>query len=227
VHPRPTIAPLALAALAALALGCDRKAGDLDRGRLVLSEDFSGAAIGEQWAVGEVVGPPSKGGGHRSPKDRAGHWALRDGALTTTGERNQPLWLTSPLPEQVRIELTARAGSEAGDLKLEVFGDGKRHESGYILILGGWGNSRSIIARKDEHEKGRVERPGGADTDRDYRMAVVRRDSELRWYIDGRLHLRYDDPEPLRGEGHRHFAFNNWQSPVAFDDLEIHDLAED
>ena len=34
----------------------------------------------------------------------------------------------------------------------EFCGDGVRHESGYINILGGWGNTLAIIAKEDEHE---------------------------------------------------------------------------
>jgi len=30
-----------------------------------------------------------------------------------------------------------------------------------------------------------------------------------------------EDDEPLEGRGHDHFAFNNWQSDLWFDNLEI------
>jgi len=29
------------------------------------------------------------------------------------------------------------------------------------------------------------------------------------------------DPEPLRGRGHDHFGFNNWQSELWFDNLKV------
>jgi hypothetical protein len=30
-----------------------------------------------------------------------------------------------------------------------------------------------------------------------------------------------NDDAPLRGAGHDHFAFNNWEAPVFFDNLRI------
>ena len=36
--------------------------------------------------------------------------------------------------------------------------------------------------------------------------------------------FRLVDPEPLRGEGHEYFAFNDWETPVCFDNLVIHPL---
>jgi hypothetical protein len=33
-----------------------------------------------------------------------------------------------------------------------------------------------------------------------------------------------DDPAPLQGPGHRYFGFNNWQTPVRFDNLRIRAL---
>lgn len=215
-----------LAALLALAAlwACDRTKRDLTGGRLVLEDRFDGSALAPHWRVGRVEGPSSKGGGPRSPAARAGYWKVADGALTSPGERNQPLWLTRPLPERVRIEVTARSDSDAGDIKLEAFGDGERHESGYVLVFGGWNNSTSVIARRDEHEPARSERPGGVDVGRTYALAVVRTDGELRWYVDRRLYLRYDDPQPLSGDGHRHLALNSWASRLTFDDLLVFEL---
>ena len=41
----------------------------------------------------------------------------------------------------------ASSESPDGDIKFEVFGDGAKHESGYIAIFGGWQNRLNIIAR--------------------------------------------------------------------------------
>ena len=147
-----------------------------------------------------------------------------EGALTTSGERNQGLWLTVPLPERVRIEFTARSDSDSGDIKFEVFGDGVLHESGYIVVFGGWNNSRSVIARRDEHEAGRQEREDLVQPGRTYRLALVRTAGTLQLFIDGRPHLRYRDSRPLLGAEHRYFAFNSWQAKLTFDDLRIYDL---
>jgi hypothetical protein len=39
--------------------------------------------------------------------------------------------------------------------------------------------------------------------------------------------LDFYDPEPLRGEGHDRFAFNNWESQLYFDNLRIRPLADE
>jgi len=39
--------------------------------------------------------------------------------------------------------------------------------------------------------------------------------------VDGEELMRLDDPEPLRGRGHDHFGFNDWEAKLAFDDLRI------
>jgi len=65
--------------------------------------------------------------------------------------KNNPLWLKAKLPQNVAVEFDARSQSPEGDIKVEIFGDGSDHASGYVLIHGGWNNSLSIIARRDEH----------------------------------------------------------------------------
>jgi len=226
--PNPALSvPLAAALVvlaACCALGCRDPRADLKGGRLVFQDRFDSPTLGPQWKVGRVEGPASKGGGPRNEADRRGHWKVVDGALTSPGERNQPLWLQAPLPDAVRIEFTARSDSDAGDIKFECFGDGALHESGYIFIMGGWNNALSVIARRDEHEKHRQRRDASVQQGRTYRMAVTRRGSTVRWFVDGEPYLRYRDAKPLVGPRHRHFAFNNWRSGLRFDDLAVYDL---
>jgi hypothetical protein len=80
-----------------------------------------------------------------------GHYRTVDGVLLTPGVKNNPLWLKARLPQNVAVEFDARSQSVEGDIKVEIFGDGTDHASGYVLIHGGWNNSMSIIARLDEH----------------------------------------------------------------------------
>lgn len=80
-----------------------------------------------------------------------GFWRVVDGQLVSPGVKNNPLWLQARLPENVAVEFDVRSESQQGDIKAEIFGDGTDHASGYILIHGGWNNSLSIIARRDEH----------------------------------------------------------------------------
>jgi hypothetical protein len=167
-------------------------------------------------------------------------WQIRDGALCVTGAKNRGVWLARRLPTDVVIEFDARAASEEGDVKVEVFGDGETgalgssydNAPGYVLIFGGWHNSRHVLARLGEHRDDRLERlvdrqsedprAAAVETDRTYRMRVERdRGRRLRWWVDGTLLFELDDPLPLLGVGHDHFGFNDWSAPVCFDNLRI------
>jgi hypothetical protein len=46
----------------------------------------------------------------------------------------------------------------------------------------------------------------------------------LRWEVDGRTALDFDDPAPLSGEGHDRFGFSSWQNDTYFDNLKIEPL---
>lgn len=80
-----------------------------------------------------------------------GLWRPVGGELLSPGVKNNPLWLKAKLPENVAVEFDVRSMSPEGDIKVEIFGDGSDHASGYVLIHGGWNNTLSIIARLDEH----------------------------------------------------------------------------
>lgn len=153
-------------------------------------------------------------------------WKVVEGQVLSEGTRNKSLWLRRPLPARVRVEFDGRSESPDGDIKFEIFGDGHTHESGYIMIFGGWKNSINTIARLDEHGKDRVVGQAGwkVEPGRTYRMAVVRTDGQVRWFIDGEPFLTYDDANPLTGEEHAHFGFANWGVPLYFDNLVIFEL---
>lgn len=80
-----------------------------------------------------------------------GHARIVNGELLSPGVKNNPLWLKAKLPQNVAVEFDVRSMSPEGDIKVELFGDGSDHASGYIFIHGGWNNSLSVIARMDEH----------------------------------------------------------------------------
>jgi hypothetical protein len=100
---------------------------------LPYTQDFSAPTLGSEWS--------STGGG----------WQVVDGRLHNGGAHNVPLWLSAALPRDVRVTFLAESKSDAVDLKVEIFGDGRRHESGYIVVVAGWNNTRSIIGRLAEH----------------------------------------------------------------------------
>ena len=188
-------------------------------GKLVYSDDFERAQPGADYFQAK----PDLGWS-------AGKWRIKEGRLWGEQIHNATLWLQRPLPEKVRIEFDARAQTETGDVKCEVFGDGRRHQSGYIVIFGGWNNSVNCIARQDEHQNERKQddrcpRRGNrsmcVEPDIDYHWTIVRTDHVVRWYLDGALYLTYPDHDPVRG---RHFGFGNWEAAVSFDNLKIYDL---
>jgi hypothetical protein len=167
-------------------------------------------------------------------------WRLEDGALCARGARNRPVWLTRRLPTNARIEFDATSNSPQGDLKAEVWGDGKAAATGtsysnatsYILVFGGWKNSAHVLARLDEHKRDRLELKVDPDSDdprqhpvsegQTYHFKIERNDGEtVRWFVDDLELHAFADPEPLTGPGHEHFAFNDWEVPVCFDNLSI------
>ncbi len=180
--------------------------------KLVFSEDFAQPQLDKTW---------KRGAGEAG----SGKWEVVDGWLIGSQLKNDPLWLMRPLPEKVRIEFDAESLTAEGDLKFEVFGDGERHASGYIVIFGGWNNTLDVIARLDEHGKDRLAVPSKkVKPNQVYKMAVERIDSELRWFVDGDLVMAYPDPKRLEGRNHQFFAFSNWTAKVRFDNLRIYEL---
>lgn len=161
-----------------------------------------------------------------------GPWSIRDGELHVKGARNRPLWLERTLPRNVRIDFDVRSESPEGDIKVEVFGDGvSRAESqsytatSYVVILGGWGNSLNVIARLDEHGDDRVVGPKKKiEPGKTYHVKIEREGDTLTVWLDGEELMKMGDSDPLYGRGHDHFAFNNWESELYFDNLEIEPL---
>ncbi|HEX4802624.1 MAG TPA: hypothetical protein VFV14_03875, partial [Myxococcaceae bacterium] len=82
-----------------------------------------------------------------------GYWRTHSGELFSPGVKNNPLWLKAKLPQNVVIDFDARSSSPEGDIRIEVFGNGVDHLSGYELIQGGWNNTVSAIVRLDENSR--------------------------------------------------------------------------
>jgi hypothetical protein len=188
-------------------------------------------------------GDPAIGaGGYRDDFERAelgadwlstgGAFSIRDGMLRVKGARNKPLWLRRTLPRDARITFDVRSDSTEGDIKVELYGDGVSKAekasytaTSYVVIFGGWNNSKNVIARMDEHGQDRVVGPPYKVVQgKTYRMKIERRGATLRAWVDGHELAKMTDPEPLEGPGHDHFAFNNWQAELWFDNLRIEPL---
>ena len=173
------------------------------------ADDFSRAELGPDWF-------PS-----------GGHWIVDQGAAYSTGANNAPCFLQVALPADVVVEVDVRSETTAVDSKLELMTDGRTHQSGYIFILGGWSNQISAIARLDEHGKDRREkRPTEVVGNKTYRWRIEKKGGDLKWYVDGRLYLTFEDPKPLDGPGHDRLALSNWQNQLRYDNLQIWPYAD-
>lgn len=188
-------------------------------------DDFNRSALGPDWQT-----------------ENPGAYRLVDGQLEIRMAHNQPLWLTRPIPRDVRIDFDCTPREPAVDMKVEVFGDGRRHESaediardaqytasGYVFIFGGWHNQLSTLARQFEHQWQYqpgvpMRRDVRGVPNRRYHWTIIRDGHHLEWDLDGSLFLQLDDPNPLEGPGHDRFAFDGWESEVACDDLKIEPL---
>jgi len=167
-------------------------------------------------------------------------WSLRNGKLCAKGARNRGIWLRHRLPTNARIEFEATSDSPDGDIKAEFWGDGSSgataasytNATSYLTIFGGWKNSFHVLARIDEHDPNRLELPTNAESTiarerpvtpgQVYRFRVERTNGKtVSWWVDDTLIHALEDPDPLVGDGHEHFGFNNWDVSVCFDNLTI------
>jgi hypothetical protein len=176
-------------------------------------DDFERAELGAAWNA------------------TAPDYHVAGGKLSVARAYNHPAWLRRKLPRDAQIELDAVSRSPEGDLKIELYGDGESFDpdkggytsTGYVLILGGWHNSLSVICRNNEHDDGRKaeRRDLHVEPGRTYHFAITRRGGTIDWKIDGQPFLSWSDPDPLAGAGHEYLAVNDWESDVSFDNLDI------
>jgi len=193
--------------------GCTPQ-GDPGIGLAGFHEDFERPDIGDAWLV------------------TGGSYAIRTGMLRVKGARNKPMWLRRTLPHDVRVQFDVRSMSPEGDIKVELFGDGASKAettsytaTSYVVIFGGWGNTLNVIARMNEHGDDRVVGPPlKVVVGKTYHMKIERRGATLTAWADDHLLGKMTDPKPLEGPGHDHFAFNNWQAELWFDNLKVDPL---
>jgi len=196
-----------------LALACTPQ-GDPAIGPHGFTDDFEREDLGDHW------------------HNTGGRYVIRDGWLNIRGARNKPLWLRRRLPRDVRIEFDARSESPAGDIKVEVFGDGTSRATSesytatsYVIIFGGWNNTTNAIARMDEHADDRADGERfPVEMGRTYHIRIEREGDTITAWADDHMLATMTDPEPLEGRGHDHFAFNDWEADLWFDNLRIEPL---
>ncbi len=175
------------------------------------SDDFTAPSIGPAW---KSTGP---------------RYRVVDGALVIDHAYNHPLWLTSPLPRDGVVELDAWSADPIGDIKVELWGDGKSFATeasytatSYVFIFGGWHNTTSAIARMNEHGADRRTRSDvKVEPDRHYHFRIERRGGHIDWQIDGKPFLTFDDPKPLVGGDHAYLGINDWEVELHFDNIKV------
>jgi len=214
VQHRLAIASLAVAALAAL--GCKARVPVIAS---PFADDFDRAEPGPDWL-------DTSGGAYR----------IADGKLAVTRAYNHPLWLRRKLPRDVVIDFDVMSKSPAGDIKVELYGDGESFDpdkgrydpTSYVVILGGWNNSDSIIGRLGEHDdavkaakRREPGQPPPVEMGRTYHFTITRQGGLIDWKLDGAPFLAWTDPAPLAGPGHEFFAIDDWEADVYFDNLRI------
>lgn len=199
--------------------------------------------VSEGGAMGEASATPEdpSGIGPDWVAVSPGVWKIENGKLCGQNGKNHGIWLNRVLPINARIEFDAVSDNpKGGDIKAEIWGDGRSGATGasyvnatsYLTILGGWFNTFHVLARINEHAPDRKEIKVNAESDdeRDhpavrgqvYRFKIERADGKtVRWFVNGVEYLNYDDPEPLRGMGHDHFGFNDWEAKICFDNVKV------
>lgn len=188
----------------------------------VFTDSFERGTVGDGW------------------RSLGGAWRVQDGRLCGQGARNRGIWLARRLPVNARIEFEATSASADGDIKVELWGDGLSgatsasytNATSYLAVLGGWKNTLHALARLDEHGADRLTirvdkteddpRAQPVTPGQVYRFRVERIDGQtISWFVDDVLFHRLQDETPLAGPGHDHLGFNDWETPVCFDNLRV------
>ncbi|MFI5300618.1 MAG: hypothetical protein ACHREM_21235 [Polyangiales bacterium] len=169
-----------------------------------------------------------------------GAYTIKSGSVCTAKPKNHPLWLKKKLPANVRVEFDAKALTAEIDIKAELFGDGCAFDeagrdytaTSYVAVLGAHKNTEDWLVRQFEHGKdarkttlsptGETIATSKVQANHSYHFELSRTDGrEVRFVVDGVVVHAFDDPAPLVGLGHDHFAFNGWEAAVCFDKLAI------
>jgi hypothetical protein len=167
-------------------------------------------------------------------------WHIESGRLCGAMAHNHGVWLQRTLPVNARIEFDAISDVQDGDIKAEVWGDGRSaatsisytNATSYLTILGGWHNKFHVLARINEHGTDRKEIKVDPDSDdptqkpvtagQVYHFKIERTDGKaVKWFVNGIEYLTYADAQPLAGFGHDHFGFNDWETKVCFDNVKV------
>ena len=197
-------------------------------GRKGFADKFDRAELGPDWLN---TGAP---------------YRIENGRLVFEMAHNHPLWLNRTLPRDLQIDFDCTALSPAGDVKVELFGDGRSFESEPDDVRSATRSTRrpdtsssSAAGTTSSRRWSKQQEHSWQYDKKAYRAAptcrcrragpyhwtitrtrIRRLGAHLDWKLDGQPFIAWDDPHPLDGPGHDHFAFEGWESPIACGDLE-------
>lgn len=165
---------------------------------LLFADDFERAGLGSFWTVA------------------SGSWRIVNGKLEAHGA-NGLLWLDQPLPRDIAVEVDV---SGPYDLNVGIAGDG--HAAlGYTFDFGGWLNTRTALVAGHqivaESADWTIEHP-----ERTYRLRIERRGPVIHCWIDGRPVFTYSGARSSDPSGFDRLYFQNWASPIRFDNLRVY-----
>lgn len=150
-------------------------------------------------------------------------YALAAGRLTATDAHGRPLWLRKRLPHDVRVELDAGTSDPAGELRVELFGDGEGDPEGPQPVASGYAFALT-------GSEARLDRPGALPTTATVARGAAtthwkleRSGRTVRWFVGDMQHavLTYVDPRPLEDDTHAYFGFVDGTDATWFDNLVI------
>lgn len=157
---------------------------------------------------------------------QGGDWQIKEGKVHSMRAYNKNLVLKKELPENGMIELKIMSKTPFFDGKINLWGDGKRHDhgDGYTAILGGWHGKISVISKLHEHEVNRVEnRSSKFYPNKFHSIKFIKDGRKLYLFVDDKIVLARWDDKPLSvKDGYNFFSFANWKSDLWFDDLKIY-----
>lgn len=127
---------------------------------------------------------------------------LEDGALCIKGGKEGDPFPVAMIKQQfdeprLAVEFVASPmGKAVGDVGINL--------GGYIVSLGGWGNTRAVLFKLvDGQMKELASRNVALKPGRTYHCLLIRDGAKLAYYVNGKPLLRAEDPEPITGDDAR------------------------
>ena len=184
-------------------------------GTKLVSEQFEGKILGEEWIAEEGKWQTARGAGQDT-----------DGVIGEPGAKypDSFLWTKRSFSGDMAVEFDAECLSEpANDINFVICGKSPNYPPPeaklYLFGVGGWGNTRSGVERAPDYKWKMLTGLFTIQPRRTYHILAGRLKGVFYLFVDGALIVQARDPDPLPAEGQ--FAFHVYKSRVRFSRLEI------